>query len=408
MSADDWLTRIELSDSVPIGLADEIERRLLFVSSDITGYELVTADDVVTGVVLGSARPADASELARKVNLVIDTEIRPMLATPSKVIWRSRAQREIFQGTFEALAEANLVAEAGEGQVALGEPLMWLFDYFDRSVLDILKSQFAVVQYRYPTLIRTSTLKTAGYLSAFPQHLMLVTRLHNDIDVYRGLLDAIEGPGLDERLLGSCRNADYMLPPTMCYHTFSHYSGRTIPASGVHVVSARGKAFRYEAGYSTTLERLWDFTIREMVFLGTRDEVLAARERIMTEVWRFLDELGVTGWCEVGNDPFFGKGDVPDRIWSQRLMELKYELRLPIRDDRSIAAGSFNFHNDLFGTSFGIMHESGGPVWSGCIGFGLERLVYAFVCQFGIDQDGWPRAVREAVNPERARPVTNF
>jgi len=168
------------------------------------------------------------------------------------------------------------------------------------------------------------------------------------------------------------------------------------------VVSALGKAFRYEAGYSMTLERLWDFTIREMVFLGPRDEVLAAREQTMTAMLQFLDDLGVAGWCEVGNDPFFGGDNSSDRIWSQRMMELKYELRMPVASDRSIAVGSFNFHNDLFGTAFEIMQEDGSPVQSGCIGFGLERLVYAFVCQFGADEQGWPESVREAAKANGA------
>jgi seryl-tRNA synthetase len=393
---------IELAAAVPVDLASEIERRLLFVSPDISGYTLVTDDAAVTGVVLRLGRPADAHELARKVNLVVDTEIRPLLVTPSKVIWRSSARSEVPAGTFEVLLASGLVTEAGEGQVALGDPLIRLFDYLDRSLLGVLRDRFTVTQYRYPTLIRTSAMETTGYMSAFPHHVMFVTRLHNDIDIYRDVKDAFGTP-LEERLLASCRNVDYMLPPTMCFHTFSQYRGRTIPRGGVHVVSARGKAFRYEAGYSRTLERLWDFTIREMVFLGTRDEVLAARERTMTAALQFLDGLGVTGWCEVGNDPFFGGTDSPDRVWSQRMMELKYELRLPVGSGRSIAVGSFNFHNDLFGTNFGIMHEDGGPVWSGCIGFGLERLVYAFVCQFGTDEQGWPEAVREAVR-DAARP----
>jgi seryl-tRNA synthetase len=396
------MTRIEWPDGVPIALAEEIERRLLFVSSDITGYELLTDGEVVTGVVLRSDRPADAAELARKVNLVVDTEIRPQLVTPSKVIWRSTARREVAEGTFGALAAAGLVAEAGEGQVALGEPLMRLFYYFDRALLGVLRERFAVTQYRYPTLIRTAAVQAAGYVSTFPQHVMFVTRLHNDIDVYCGARETLSAGELDERLLASCRNIDYMLPPTMCFHTFSQYRGRVIPRGGVHVVSARGKAFRYEAGYATTLERLWDFTIREMVFFGTREEVLAAREQTMAAMLRFLDSLGVSGWCEVGNDPFFGDDHSPDRVWSQRIMGLKYELRLLVGGDRSIAVGSFNFHNDLFGTSFGITHEDGGPVWSGCIGFGLERLVYAFVCQFGADEQDWPEAVRAGARPDGA------
>lgn len=397
----DPATLVDFPDSVPIALAEEIERRLLFVSPDITGYELITDDAAVTGVIVRSCHPADAREMARKVNLVIDTEIRPMMVTPGKVIWRSAAQRPVAEGTFDTLVANGLVTEVGDGQVALGEPLTRLFDYLDRSLLGVLRARFLVTQYQYPTLIRTSTLQAAGYVSAFPHHVMFVTRLHNDIDVYRDVKDTFAGAQLDERLLASCRNVDYALPPTMCFHTFSQYRGRTIPRGGVHVVSARGKAFRYEADYWMTMERLWDFTIREIVFLGTRDEVLAAREQTMTAALRFLDELGVTGWCEVGNDPFFGS-DSSDRIWSQRMMELKYELRLPVGGDRSIAVGSFNFHNDLFGTRFGIVHEDGGPVWSGCIGFGLERLTYAFVCQFGTDVRRWPGPAREAVKPSGA------
>jgi hypothetical protein len=56
---------------------------------------------------------------------------------------------------------------------------------------------------------------------------------------------------------------------------------------------------------------------------------------------------GLSGRCEVGNDPFFGGSDTPDRISSQRIMELKHELRVSVGGDRTIAVGSFNFHNDL-------------------------------------------------------------
>ena len=33
---------------------------------------------------------------------------------------------------------------------------------------------------------------------------------------------------------------------------------------------------------------------------------------------------------------------------------------------------------------------------SGCAGFGIERLVYAFLCQYGMDQGSWPPAVAAA------------
>jgi seryl-tRNA synthetase len=65
-----------------------------------------------------------------------------------------------------------------------------------------------------------------------------------------------------------------------------------------------------------------------------------------------------------------------------------------------VALGSFNYHQDFFGRSFGIADGGGEPVHTACIGFGLERLVLAFLAQYGLDRAAWPPAVRAGV--ERA------
>ncbi|MBB5960586.1 seryl-tRNA synthetase [Saccharothrix tamanrassetensis] len=393
-------TVIPLDPPVPAALADEVGRRLLFVSPEITGYRLDTAEDGdLRGVVLYSAAPLDAEAVAGKLNRLLDADVRPQLANPATVVWSSPHQRATTPA-FPALAEAGAVTEVGEGQVAVGEPLLSLLEFFDRLVLDALAEDFTATAYRYPTLIRTDALAKAGYFTSFPQHLMLVTRLRNDVDVYREF-HRTYGAGLEPGVLALGGNVDYCLPPTMCYHTFHQHEGRTLDP-GVHVITARGKSFRFEAGYATTLERLWDFTIREIVFLGPRDDVLAARETFMGRAFALLDELGFAGTCETGNDPFFGGTDTPSRIWSQRLLGLKYELRLPVAADRDIAVASFNFHDDLFGKAFDI--GAGDPretVRSGCVGFGLERLAYAFLCQFGLDEAQWPERVRAGLREDR-------
>ncbi|MGX1760976.1 hypothetical protein ACWIG5_29340 [Streptomyces lydicus] len=397
-SADDRVrTRIRLRTPVPRSLAPEIERRLFFVSADITAFEVAATDEDVSEVTLYSREPLSVEALTVKVNTMVDTDVRPQWETNSKVIWTSRHERATVPDLYDSLIRGRSLTEAGEGQVAIGEPLLSLFSYFDRTVLRVVAQEFRATEYRYPTLIRTKALETAGYFKAFPQHLMFVTRLHNDIDAYRAVQDQYEGAGIDAAVLHSCENVDYCLPPTMCYHTFHQHSGRTLETERLHVVTSRGKSFRFEAGYATTLERLWDFTIREIVFMGDRQDVLEARELMMSRVFALLEDLGLNGFCEVGNDPFFCGSDTSQQILSQRLLELKYELRLPVSPEHSIAVGSFNFHGDLFGRRFGILRGSGEPTNSGCIGFGLERLVYAFLCQYGLDTAGWPPVVRDGV-----------
>ncbi|MFI5727002.1 hypothetical protein [Streptomyces cyaneofuscatus] len=390
-------TRVDLHTTLPGELAEEVERRLLFVSAEISGFQLIVENGAVVGAVLESDAPLDRASLAEKINRVVDGDVRDQRTTLPKVVWTSPHEHTTEEGTFELLHRSGMVGAARDGLVALGEPLLSLLDHLDNAVKGLLRQDFAPVEFRYPTLISTQAMEATGYLASFPHHLMFVTRLHNDIDVYQEFQRSHEERGLDSTVLDSCRNVDYCLPPTMCYHTFDQYRDRTLPAEGLHVVTAKGKAFRFEAGYATSLERLWDFTIREIVFMGEREEVLAARRRFMQRTFAFIEDLGLAGFCEVGNDPFFGGPDTSTRIWSQKLMELKYELRIPVAPERTVAAASFNFHDDLFGEKFGIGYGPDATVRSACVGFGLERLAYAFLCRHGLDVDAWPASVRAGV-----------
>ena len=133
-----------------------------------------------------------------------------------------------------------------------------------------------------------------------------------------------------------------------------------------------------------------DFTIREIVFIGSREFVVESRESFMRASFALMEECGLCGFGEVANDPFFVTQDTAGKIFNQRMMELKYELRLNVDAERTIAAGSFNFHENFFGDAFHITRGENMPVATGCVGFGLERLAYAFLCQYGLDVSKWP------------------
>jgi seryl-tRNA synthetase len=231
---------------------------------------------------------------------------------------------------------------------------------------------------------------------------MFVTRLHSDTDVYRAIVAQSEsGEPMGGRLLASCEDVDYCLPPTMCFHTFHQFAGRTFGDAENRVVTAKGKSFRFESRYARSLERLWDFTIREIVFMGERNFVLDARERLMSDVFEFFDDMGLTGRCEVGNDPFFGTEDTAGRVMSQRLLRMKYELRADLDAGQSTAVASFNYHDLFFSESMGLRRGGGDPISTACAGFGLERLTYAFLCQHGLDTSAWPDPVRIRLESRR-------
>lgn len=398
--------RLPLEPALPAELARELAQRVYFVSDTITGFALVRSDvaDEITAVDveldgdLGAGASVDPAELTRKLNLVTANDLLGQRFLEPKVIWRA-ADTGPAKDVFDELVARGAAVEAGAGQIGVGEPVLSLMDHLDSLLRALVFEEFGAREFRYPTLITADALRRTGYFESFPQMVMSVSRLHGDVDSYRDFLGDLAGGGdLQSALTAHSGGFDHCLPPTMCFHTYHQFADGPLPETSL-VVTARGKSFRNESRYRRSLERLWDFTIREIVFLGTPEFVLDARRRLMERAYELVDSLGLGGRCEVAGDPFFLNDTTAARAWSQRLLELKYEMRLPLDGERDVSVGSFNYHEQFFGRSFGIGDEAGEPVFTGCAGFGLERFAYAFLCRHGLDPQNWPGSVRAAVAP---------
>lgn len=387
--------RIPLDPPVPAAHEHELASRVFFVSEAILDFDLVRSGKEISAVEVVVNVGTDADELRRKLRFVVANDILGQRQLEPKVAWRGNATGEALD-VFDDMVRRGIAFEAGEGQVSVGEPFLSLMDYFDRRVAALAIDGFGALERRYPTLIPTAVMQRCGYFQSSPQLMMFVSRLHADVETYRDFrAEAAEGVDLAARLRSHCDDFDHCLPPTMCFHTYHELADRPLPAATL-AVTAQGKSFRFESRYRRSLERLWDFTIREIVFLGSREHVLTSRRRLMEQICTLVDSLGLGGRCEVATDPFFAGSDTVERVWSQQLLELKYELRLPLDATRDVAVGSFNFHEQFFGSSFGITADAE-VAYTSCAGIGLERLTYAFLCRYGLAPDGWPAEVRKAV-----------
>ena len=105
-----------------------------------------------------------------------------------------------------------------------------------------------------------------------------------------------------------------------------------------------------------------------------------------------MQSLGLPAAFDEANDPFFGRaGKVLAR--SQRAQKLKFEVLVPVGGDEPTAVASFNAHADHFSSVFGLTSESGEPVHTACLGFGMERCVLALLWTHGTDPGAWPAHV---------------
>jgi seryl-tRNA synthetase len=393
------------SSAIPLAFKDDLERHLFYVAEEIDDFRLIVGADGIDGVQvrLGTSS-ADRDAVAEKIRATrARYDNRRPRPKPDRV-WARDAARDFPTDTFDQMRRLGMAYRVGSGLVAVDARVMALMDGLDREITACVTRLWDAREFRYPTLVPLATMLRGGYLHSFPQLMMFVARLHRDVDTY----DAAMRAPSSSSYLQHCCESDLCLPPTMCYHTYQQFADTALDEEMMagrdgFVVTARGKSFRFESKYEKHLERLWDFTIREIVFLGTPGFAREQRRRLMQEVFALIERWQLAGYCETANDPFFVEDEVKNNSFVQRLMTLKYELRLAIGGGDTLAAASFNLHNDFFGNAFGIRLSNGEPARTACAGVGLERLAFAVLCQHGLDPAGWPAEIRRAVGDPGAR-----
>jgi seryl-tRNA synthetase len=262
-------------------------------------------------------------------------------------------------------------------------------------------SQFGAVEHRYPSFIPTDVLRRCGYFGAFPHLVSLVSHFVED---YRKLREIRDANAESDRVVIPDREAlvpaAACITPATCYHVYQSLEDLTIAAPG-QIFTASGRCARYESTNMVGLDRLWEFTMREMVLVGAEGWVSEMRQKGLEAFIGLAEEWDLECRVETANDPFFAPVYASKTFW-QSQGQLKYELRFTVEPGeggrpRTISCGSANLHEGFFGETFRISLPRGEPVFTGCIALGVERLALAVFTQHGYDPGRWPAPLRAAV-----------
>ena len=386
-------TRSVRLQSAPSDMAqEEIRKQIAFLSKNISNIQF---SDDGAGIQF-DAPDAEAAEMEAAVAQLGNRVTRALRTLQRKMGFASSASTA---PVFSPDVRMDGVHFLGTGQVALSGVPLKLFNYFDR-VFTAFGDPWKAEPLRTPTLIPSHTLSSCDYFRSFPHNVTFASHLREEskvIDDFRARHQTAED--VDDGALADMERPEACLSPAVCYHVYHLHEKQTLPATGL-VYGICGKCFRYESSNLKDLRRLWDFTMREVVFLGTREYVLTEREKTITMMSDFLEEHRLAGEIRTASDPFFIAPDAVSKTYFQLSSDSKFEVSLMLPDDERVAVGSHNYHSDFFGRAFDTVVEGAGPVHSVCVAFGLERWIYAFLMQHGSDPKKWPDAVRKS--PELA------
>jgi seryl-tRNA synthetase len=235
-------------------------------------------------------------------------------------------------------------------------------------------------------------LEKSGYLKSFPHLLGVVSSMAGTEAKIRAL---VEGRSAGQEWVDALAATDLVLTPAACYQVYPIIAARgDVPTSGV-IVDVESYCFRREA--SSELGRMQAFRMREYVCIGAPETALAFRESWKAKAEQLANQLGLPFALLPASDPFFGRAGKLMAV-NQVEQALKFELLVPVNsEDAPTACMSFNYHQDHFGTTWGLTTADGAVAHTACSAFGLDRLTIALFATHGLDLEAWPLAVREAL-----------
>lgn len=341
--------------------------------------------------------PAQAEEVEGLISAMRKTH-----RLVARKVLRERKAQAIAGCSDQELAACKDLHFFDDGLTGISGDLLRLYRYFE-DCFRTMAQEFEAQDQHYPVMLPNKLLHDVGYFSNFPQHVTMCCHFPDRLPVLENIAQQAKdtsSEGLAESFGVALDDPGHVLTPAVCLPCYSQHAGLRIEGGDVHRITVQNHVFRYEANRFSALSRGWDFSVRDIVFFGSGSDLLALRAEVMERVFALCEILDLDVSLELANDPFFLDAG-RDKVVYQRMGEVKYELlfHCPGRD-APLAASSFNLHRDYYTSTYDIAFEDGTRAESACMGFGLERWLYGFVAQKGLDPAGWPESVRSAINFE--------
>jgi hypothetical protein len=224
----------------------------------------------------------------------------------------------------------------------------------------------------YPPLLAVEDLLPLDYFANFPHLTSVVSGLRAEA-VTPGSFD---GAQLGHSTSGYLSDPAHVLPSAACYGAYLDLAGAILSAPAL--ISTVATCFRREQRY-TGLRRLFGFTMREIICVGSREDVLTFLATFKIRITDFLRELKLPFEVIPATDPFFDPNGA--RSIMQKLFPVKEEFVY----DGGLAIASVNFHRNFFGERCDIRLANDSFAFTGCVAFGLERWLAALDEHFAGD-----------------------
>ncbi|MEM2212243.1 MAG: aminoacyl--tRNA ligase-related protein [Candidatus Nezhaarchaeales archaeon] len=327
--------------------------------------------------------------------------------------------------------EVSVVAEKlgwikrfpARGQWILTAPITALL----KAIRDLITNKVCIPldfqEWFFPRLLPFSVLeKLSTYVEHLPEGMFYVCTPPRDPEAFEEFKKeyALRRILRTDLLKSILPPPSYVLDAVQCPPFYQFFSGELVRAESLPIKvfdCMGGWTWRNEAGGVEGLARTNEFWRMEMVYLGTPDQVVEIRDKIVEATIELVNKDLELEWRLTVGAPFYlapeeAKKRTIDISSSKSIPALDIECYLPYRGPREqsewLEISSCNIHMQHYVKAFKIREVKGKELWTGCTGHGLTRWATAILAQYGFDFDEWPKTLRNTIKklPQPIKIVT--
>ena len=398
---------IYLKSTIPLNeeLWKLLREQIFYIDSRIRDSDLRKSSGQSTEnfLTLTFEREIDEKELKEITNNTIalfEKTEQSFKRVDTPLIFETEFECKFQQDPHEELRSSRQIIENSPGVIIYQGNLLRIIRGLDQLFKEFALSRGAIEQ-EYPTTVPARSLASNGYLASFPQHAIFATPIHPDFKSLQDLVESSKADSQEPRIClasSTLEQPRQVLAPTVCYHCFEGLRDKDLNSSELHLITAIAKCHRHEYKTTNGLERLQTFTMREIIFYGSEKQVVAFRDEVLEFSKALLEKWKLKMRVIGANDPFFAIDAGKKRSY-QSFLGLKQELQLflPYKN-KWLAVGSFNNHRDTLTRAYGINNsDQESQMFSGCVGYGYERMALGILAQVGHSTLALPEELQRSV-----------
>ena len=319
-----------------------------------------------------------------------------------ELLWESAAREPKFnRDPTEEMQKVGWIKHgSSRGQWIYGPQATAVFRAFERIVLEEILKPLAYREMIFPKLDTWDVWKKSGHAQGvYPEIYFVCPPKTRDPAFWEEVMDyykithevplELVKEKIDLPIGGMC----YAQCPTF----WGFLAGMTLPNEElpICVFDRSGTSHRYESGGIHGIERVDEFHRIEIVWLGTKEQVLAEKEKLTACYKHIFEDILQLTWRTAWVTPWFmaqeGKTGLSEMTGAGTV---DYEAVLPYNGNW-IEFQNLSVNGEKYPKGFTVKAQSGEALWSGCSGVGLERWASAFLSQKGLEPENWPEAFRK-------------